>query len=458
MAWTEPKGQKFRGCYYDHSGRTRKTVVFPTERAARRAAQDEEAKLRAGNWIDPTLGKVTLADYVSDPLTGWLRMRRGEQTTRDTNSSLWNVIEPVLGHLELRQIRPSLVQAWVNDMEDAGVHPKTIHNRFTFLQSILAAKEGASAVRDGLIDKNPCHGVDLPHMPRRVVTIYQPEECDRLLLAMPEYWRSLVLFASETGLRWGELMGLTVGDFDLDYRSVMATRTIIRTKIENTGNGSPYMWKPWPKGRKPRRVALTPAARETLGELITSRGLSRDDRVFSMPTSNQSFPQGGSRATALEVHSASSFIAMNGRDYRHGTVNAYQTGRCRCGPCRRASADYRLRRLQTDVESRSLLPKRTESWPVGLPIDRGYFRRSVWLPANERAGLEPRRFHDLRASHVSWLLAMGVDLPSVMERVGHEDFNTTLRYAKALDDSEAKVLAALEGLRDRVPSIGGVGF
>lgn len=194
MAWSEPKGKKFRGCYYDSIGKTCRTMVLPTPRAALLLAQDQEALLRAGTWVDPAFGKVTLTAYVMDGETGWMRMRRGERTTRDTNASLWRSIQPTFGHLELRRIRPSVIQGWVNKMEEDGVHAKTIHNRFTFLQAVLAAKHGASAVRDGLIDKNPCHGVDLPHIPRRAVTVYQPEECDALLAAMPEYWRPLVLF------------------------------------------------------------------------------------------------------------------------------------------------------------------------------------------------------------------------------------------------------------------------
>ena len=45
----------------------------------------------------------------------------------------------------------------------------------------------------------------------------------------------------------------------------------------------------------------------------------------------------------------------------------------------------------------------------------------VWLPAVARAGLEPPpRIHDLRHSHVSWLVAAGVPLPVIQRRIGHE--------------------------------------
>ena len=38
------------------------------------------------------------------------------------------------------------------------------------------------------------------------------------------------------------------------------------------------------------------------------------------------------------------------------------------------------------------------------------------------------RFHDLRHSHASWLLAGGADLQVVKERLGHASIMTTQRY------------------------------
>ena len=44
-------------------------------------------------------------------------------------------------------------------------------------------------------------------------------------------------------------------------------------------------------------------------------------------------------------------------------------------------------------------------------------------------GIPYRRLHGLRHTFVSGLLAAGVPVRSVMDMVGHEDFETTLRYA-----------------------------
>lgn len=58
-------------------------------------------------------------------------------------------------------------------------------------------------------------------------------------------------------------------------------------------------------------------------------------------------------------------------------------------------------------------------------------------------GFEGVRFHDLRHTHASTLLANGIDAVAVASRMGHEDASTTLRvYAHALrrrDDDAARV-------------------
>lgn len=39
------------------------------------------------------------------------------------------------------------------------------------------------------------------------------------------------------------------------------------------------------------------------------------------------------------------------------------------------------------------------------------------------------RIHDLRHTHVSWLIAAGVPLPAIQRRLGHESITTTIdRY------------------------------
>ncbi|WP_148616499.1 tyrosine-type recombinase/integrase [Nocardioides rubriscoriae] len=281
MAWTEARGRGHRGVYIDALGQQRRTPVQRSKRAALALANDEEAKVRRGDWFDPNAGKVTFSDYFERQ---WLPNRGGEQTTVDTYRSHYNAtLKDPFGAMELRLILPSTVQGWVAEMARAGVKPSTIKAKVKALQTILAAKKGASAKRDGLIQINPCEGVLLPTVVDPDVLIYEPEEVAKIVKAMDPWWRTLALLGSESGARWGELMGLTVASFGLDFRTMTIRRTVVETAVVNTGNGTRFVWKDYPKGKKPRTVGIRGVASEAVKQLVAERGLGPDDRLFSMP-------------------------------------------------------------------------------------------------------------------------------------------------------------------------------
>lgn len=66
----------------------------------------------------------------------------------------------------------------------------------------------------------------------------------------------------------------------------------------------------------------------------------------------------------------------------------------------------------------------------------------------ETAGLPPIRVHDLRHSHASMLINMGVDIKEVSERLGHESVKTTWdTYAHLYPDTDTKLAEKLNRLR-----------
>lgn len=74
---------------------------------------------------------------------------------------------------------------------------------------------------------------------------------------------------------------------------------------------------------------------------------------------------------------------------------------------------------------------------TGVVIRHNNFYNRIWVPACERAELDPRpRIHDARHTHASWLIAQpGVRLEVVQDRLGHDDYNTTRRlYAHLMPD------------------------
>lgn len=61
--------------------------------------------------------------------------------------------------------------------------------------------------------------------------------------------------------------------------------------------------------------------------------------------------------------------------------------------------------------------------------DNGDFHTHVWrklMKALAAEGIAPFRFHDLRHTHVAWLVAGGAPLPHIQARLGHESITTTI--------------------------------
>lgn len=348
MASVEQRGQSFRA-EYRVNGRKIKTKSYPTKRQALEAAHDQESQARNGTWFDSRAGRVTFSVYFEEQ---WFPNRQGEVRTKTEYWSCYQAnLHDAFGHMELRKILPSTIQGWVTKQLEEGASPATIRARFKVLQVCLAAKKGASARQDRLIQFNPCEGVQLPPIPEREVTILEPDQVDEVFEHLDPWWRLLPLFISETGLRWGEVMGLTLEDFTLDYRQVNVRRTIVETKIETTGNGTRFMWKDSTKTRKARKIALPPSVSHAVKDLVAERELKPGDRLFSMPDRSTKW-----RGVPFEVPEP--------------------------------------KVLRTDV------------WPGGVPIGARY-HRDIWDAAVGAAGLPHRTVRDLRASHISWLLAGG---------------------------------------------------
>ena len=93
--------------------------------------------------------------------------------------------------------------------------------------------------------------------------------------------------------------------------------------------------------------------------------------------------------------------------------------------------------------------------PEGGYLRRANFRRRLWAPAVERAGISPApTFHHLRHTAVALAIAQGAHPKAIQSRMGHASITTTLNLyghlfpsldvelAERLDDVRAEALAA----------------
>lgn len=80
----------------------------------------------------------------------------------------------------------------------------------------------------------------------------------------------------------------------------------------------------------------------------------------------------------------------------------------------------------------------------GVPYVRA--NNTGWQAAQDRAGIAPLRWHDLRHTWASWHVQAGTSLRSLMELGGWRSYKSVLRYAHLSPEHLAKDAARVEGL------------
>jgi integrase len=240
--------------------------TYPTRHEATAYLAQTRADLGRGVWIDPLAGKVPLADYAWQ----WLEERPNlrPRTVELYESELRRHILPVLGAIEIANLTPARVRTWhAQLLQTPRPGPTTVAKCYRLLRAILG-----TAVEDGLISKNPCaiKGAGVEHHPERPVATI--EQVFQLAEAIDPGYRAMVLLASFTGLRLGELLALTSRDVDIAAGTVKVSR-----QLQELGRGGHYEGPPKSNAGR-RTVAIPQVLLPILAEHIAGR--APGDYVF----------------------------------------------------------------------------------------------------------------------------------------------------------------------------------
>lgn len=189
---------------------------FKTKRDANDfAATVEVSKLR-GEYMDPTLSRVTVAELGP----GWLDGKRQLKPSSFRPLEVaWRLhVEPVWGKLPISEILHSEVQAWVTGLTvgDAKAKPPvkgkaaaTVIRAYGVLAAILDG-----AVKDRRLPVNPARGVELPRRKKKPHIYLSHADVRRLADASKH--PTMVRVLAYCGFRWGEAVALRVKDVDLN--------------------------------------------------------------------------------------------------------------------------------------------------------------------------------------------------------------------------------------------------
>ena len=279
MAWvkeriTDDGDKRFVACYRDAEGRQRSADTYSSRRAAERAANREEAKVRDGTWHDHSRGQVTFAEYVE---TVWLPSKQVETSTLAAyRSYLDKHFIPTFGRRPMGKILPSEIQRWVTTATENGLSAASVRKYHTLLHSVFER-----AQRDQVVTFNPCAHTEHPKVIKKKARTMTPEEYAAILAALPAQHRLMVETAINTGLRWGELIALKPRHLNLATGKLTVEETIVEVSIKNSPTGQRMLTKPYPKDNEPRTMGLPADLVGQLADWITTRRLEPDDLLFA---------------------------------------------------------------------------------------------------------------------------------------------------------------------------------
>lgn len=193
---------------------------FPTMKLARREA---DARLSVVN--NPRYRarpQATFAEFAAR-WSDAILVQHKPSTQATIRSHIRKYLVPFFGRQAMKDIEPEAVQSFLASLR---VSAKTVRNIFVTFQimwkSARAWKYVAHHVTEGVI---------LPQRSKADRRHFTVEEIRRILSAAGEPYQTFYWLAVETGMRAGELCGLTTGDVDFDRGRIRVRRSVWHGKI-----------------------------------------------------------------------------------------------------------------------------------------------------------------------------------------------------------------------------------
>lgn len=257
-------------------GRTQsKKRGFRTKREAEAFAATVEVEKMRGEYVPPSLGRITVGELAPD----WLARKQVDtkpSTYRAIDASWRTHVEPKWAKTRISDIKLGAVERWIADLgrvdlnDDGEVVVKgsgatVVIRAYGILAGILD-----DAVKVGRIAKNPARGVE--NLPRKSKRRHKYLSSDDVATLAHEAGKNgaLVLVLAYCGLRWGEAIGLRVRDVNFLRRRLTVHENAVQVGMVHVVGT--------PKGDKVRSVPVPAFVLEAMVKQCEGRG--RDDLVF----------------------------------------------------------------------------------------------------------------------------------------------------------------------------------
>ena len=193
---------------------------YPTRRLAERALNDRLSVINHVSYRPrPT---ATFAEFAASWESKVLN-QFGASTAINYRVHVRKHLVPFFGKYAMKDVAPEFVQLFVSSAKSS---PKTVRNICITLQSMWRSARAWGYVAHDLMD-----GLVLPTQKRMQRFFFSTEEVKTIIGGAPEPYRTFYGLAAETGLRAGELCGITLDDLDLERRLLLVRQSAWRGRL-----------------------------------------------------------------------------------------------------------------------------------------------------------------------------------------------------------------------------------
>lgn len=213
------QGQSYT--FYDKDLKSIKKTLSEKRYEVEHGLQGKADKITLNKWYETWLNEYKTPNI--------------KETSIHTYKQMYSCyIEPSLGEKYLLMIKPVAIQKLYNELLERGLSAKTISNIQGMFYDIFE-----TACRNDLIIKNPCKGVSRPKVEQTDRRVLSVEEQQTLISYLKkDTWKPfepLILTLLGTGMRIGEVLGLTWSDIDFKNEQISVNKTLVYVKDLKTG-------------------------------------------------------------------------------------------------------------------------------------------------------------------------------------------------------------------------------
>jgi integrase len=224
------KSGRYQARYWHIGKQVAAGTTFATKAEARAWLATMETDILGGRHVNPSSGRERFGDFADR----WLEQRDLRSRTRDTYASQLAHILAEFESVELRKITPSAIRAWHGRLAKSDLHANTVAKVYRLFRTMMD-----TAVDDGLLRTNPVHikGAAVERAIERPALDWG--DVQRIGEAIHPRFSALVWVGATSGLRFGELTGLTRRQVDLDDQTIRVEQALAFVRGEGPTLGPP---------------------------------------------------------------------------------------------------------------------------------------------------------------------------------------------------------------------------